>query len=329
MTIFLTEPIASFPYINGEWIDTINKGTALGWYPADFSTYRDTADEGGVLLESSASGDVTDDSIIICEVPFDVFPDHTQQAVWSSYSVARGTLYTIGSTSYVYLPTGWVDVSTLTTRTDSRWERVGGGDSVSKIIVGSTTYNAVGDTITLPAYLPLTGGTVSGTVRFGTKMEIYNGQIEFSNDNFDTMPCDIHWDFTNSRLVTGGSAYGHTFAFTSDIPDLTGYATQTWVGQQGYVTSSALNGYATQSWVQQQGYLTSLPSHNHDGRYYISNGTIYLGDSSITPITNLSGYATQSWVQQQGYITSYTNTARMQVSDTTNSVNITSCINRP
>lgn len=38
---------------------------------------------------------------------------------------------------------------------------------------------------------------------------------------------------------------------------LTGYATQQWVGQQGYITSSSLSGYATQSWVQSQGYLTS------------------------------------------------------------------------
>ena len=30
---------------------------------------------------------------------------------------------------------------------------------------------------------------------------------------------------------------------------LTDYATQTWVGQQGYLTSSSLNGYATQTWV--------------------------------------------------------------------------------
>ena len=63
------------------------------------------------------------------------------------------------------------------------------------------------------------------------------------------------------------------------IPDLTDYATKSWVQQQGYITSSDLNGYATQSWVQQQGYLTQHQS--------------------------LAGYATQSWVQQQGYLTSH------------------------
>jgi hypothetical protein len=62
------------------------------------------------------------------------------------------------------------------------------------------------------------------------------------------------------------------------IPDLTDYATKTWVQQQGYITSSALTGYATQSWVQQQGYLTS---------------------------SALNGYATESWVQRQGYLTSH------------------------
>ena len=46
-------------------------------------------------------------------------------------------------------------------------------------------------------------------------------------------------------------------------------STQTWVQQQGYLTSTSLNGYATQDWVQQQGYLTSA---------------------------SLSGYATQEWV---------------------------------
>lgn len=37
---------------------------------------------------------------------------------------------------------------------------------------------------------------------------------------------------------------------------------------------------------------------------YISNGTIVIGNNSITPVTSLSGYATQSWVQDQGYLTS-------------------------
>lgn len=39
--------------------------------------------------------------------------------------------------------------------------------------------------------------------------------------------------------------------------DLTGYATESFVTSQGYITSAALAGYATESWVQSQGYLTN------------------------------------------------------------------------
>lgn len=38
------------------------------------------------------------------------------------------------------------------------------------------------------------------------------------------------------------------------------YATQDWVEDKGYITSSALNGYATQSWVTNQKYITGITS---------------------------------------------------------------------
>ena len=44
-----------------------------------------------------------------------------------------------------------------------------------------------------------------------------------------------------------------------------GYATQQWVTNRGYLTSSALNGYATQSWVNSKNYLTQGTA---DGRYF-------------------------------------------------------------
>jgi hypothetical protein len=90
-------------------------------------------------------------------------------------------------------------------------------------------------------------------------------------------------------------------------PSMTGYATETWVennfasltwiGQQGYLTSSSLNGYATQSWVQQQGYLTSSAISDMATKTWVNN------QGYLTP-SSLSGYATQSWVQNQGYLTS-------------------------
>lgn len=82
------------------------------------------------------------------------------------------------------------------------------------------------------------------------------------------------------------------------IPDLTDYATKSWVQQQGYITSSDLNGYATQSWVQQQGYLTSSALTGYATQSWVQQQG-YLTSSALT------GYATQSWVQRQGYLTNH------------------------
>ena len=46
--------------------------------------------------------------------------------------------------------------------------------------------------------------------------------------------------------------------FITSIPDT--YATKSWVSDQGYLTSTALEGYAKESWVSAQGYLTSQSS---------------------------------------------------------------------
>ena len=98
-----------------------------------------------------------------------------------------------------------------------------------------------------------------------------------------------------------------------DGPDLSGYATQSWVNGRGYltavpdeyvtsteltqalgdyvtadmlsgygyITSAALNGYATQSWVQEQGYLTAVPAE-------------YVTDTELTA----KGYATTADVAE-------------------------------
>jgi hypothetical protein len=60
-----------------------------------------------------------------------------------------------------------------------------------------------------------------------------------------------------------------------------GYATQQWVNQQGFLTSSAISDMATKTWVNQQGFLTS---------------------------SAISDMATKTWVNQQGFLTSETYT---------------------
>lgn len=57
----------------------------------------------------------------------------------------------------------------------------------------------------------------------------------------------------NDVLVYGSQ---NSWINVSKSTFLSGYATQNWVGQQGYLTSASLNGYATQTWVGQQGFIT-------------------------------------------------------------------------
>lgn len=133
-----------------------------------------------------------------------------------------------------------------------------------------------------------------------------------------------------SYISHGETAYGwgdHSQA---------GYATQTWVGQQGFLISSDLNGYSTQSWVGDN-YLP-LSGGTLTGDLRLKNSTnygmhLYFGDDSYcylyedtddhlkiygskgVEITTGSGYnltwggnvvATQSWIQSQSYLTGIT-----------------------
>ena len=77
---------------------------------------------------------------------------------------------------------------------------------------------------------------------------------------------------------------------------LTGYATESWVSSQQFITSAALTGYATESWVQSQGYLTSVPSEYATESWVEAQGY-------LTSHQNLSSYATKSWVSSQQFAT--------------------------
>lgn len=125
-----------------------------------------------------------------------------------------------------------------------------------------------------------------------------------------------------SRVTINVPQVGATEAWVDDEIDLklTGYATQEWVGDQGFLTEHqdlssyatkeyvddgldtlreempSLEGYATKNWVQTQGYLNSVPSTYATKNYVNNQG--FLKDADLT------GYATETWVENQDYITS-------------------------
>ena len=115
----------------------------------------------------------------------------------------------------------------------------------------------------------------------GTTHKWYNGTVQSGSSAWADItgkPTTIAgYGITDAKIVNGTITLGSNSITPLTSSSLNGYATQSWVQQQGYLTSSSLTGYATQSWVQQQGYLTS---------------------------SSLTGYATQNWVQRQGYLTS-------------------------
>lgn len=109
------------------------------------------------------------------------------------------------------------------------------------------------------------------------------------------------------------------FITIDDIPEvsLEGYATQTWVNEQGFLKAANLAPYATQEWVNGQNFLQSDDLTN-----YVTNNSLttllenYVLNSELSDYAtidwvngqnylqtnDLNGYATQAWTNQQGFL---------------------------
>ena len=171
-----------------------------------------------------------------------------------------------------------------------------------------TVQSGGGGTVTsIKAGTGLTGGTIttSGTIALSqeTLAAIDNGVTAYGWGDHAQAGYLTSSAISDMATKTWVGQQGY---LTSSA--LTGYATQPWVQQQGYITASALTGYATQQWVQRQGYLTSvsfsnLTSHPTTIEGYgitdakIQNGTITLGNNSITPLTNHQAVSGTFWGQ--------------------------------
>ena len=133
-------------------------------------------------------------------------------------------------------------------------------------------------------------------------------------------------------ITTASDAEGN---ITITGPNLSSYATQTYVTTQGYITSAALTGLATETYVTTRGYITGLSYNdltdkpNLAGTYtfnvaaddstmreisseetvkFVGAGGITTASDSEGNITitgpSLTGLATETYVTTRGYITS-------------------------
>lgn len=131
-----------------------------------------------------------------------------------------------------------------------------------------------------------------GDLRLRPGSNNYGSHLYFGDYSY----CYLQEDSDDHLKIYGRNGVEIT---TDSGYDLTwgGYtlATQAWVGQQGYITSSAISDMATKTWVDSQSFVTeSAFSGMLEEEAYISNGTIYIGGNSITPLTqhqSLSGCA--------------------------------------
>ena len=100
----------------------------------------------------------------------------------------------------------------------------------------------------------------------------------------------------------------------TEIPSLNGYATEQWVGQQGYLTEhqqlKTINGET----IVGNGNITISGGEETDPvwtaekvNYYTKSevNTSLESKANKTEIPSLNGYATEQWVGQQGYLTEH------------------------
>jgi hypothetical protein len=119
----------------------------------------------------------------------------------------------------------------------------------------------------------------------------YNGsewlfEYELNNSSFTA----AQWSAINSGITSSDVALiGTALQPNDNISELTNNA--------GYITSSALSGYATETWVGQQGYITGITSSDVTTAlgytpYNATNPNGYITSSALTPYVLSSSLAT-------------------------------------
>ena len=94
----------------------------------------------------------------------------------------------------------------------------------------------------------------------------YNGTVQGGSSAWADItgkPTTIIGYGITDAYIIGGTIYLGGNSITPLVSgDLNGYATQQWVGQQGFLTSSAISDMATKTWVNQQGFIAQSAADN-------------------------------------------------------------------
>jgi hypothetical protein len=215
-----------------------------------------------------------------------------------SYVTNQGYITSAALSGYALTSAIPTDISQLRDSQGLLGQGGGGGGTVIRNVENPYSFSIAGDDSTL--------------------REISNGEsIKITGASGITVTTDAEGNVT----ITG--------------PNLTSYATQSYVTTQGYITSAALIGLATENYVTSRGYITGLSWNqltdkpNLAGTYsfnvaaddstlreisadetvkFIGAGGVTTASDAEGNITitgpNLTSYATQSYVTSQGYITS-------------------------
>ena len=105
-----------------------------------------------------------------------------------------------------------------------------------------------------------------------------------------------------------------TKADKSEIPTLNGYATEQWVGQQGYLTEHQTLKTINGETIVGNGNIEISSGEETDPIWNAEKGNYYTktevnasleSKADKTEIPSLNGYATEQWVGQQGYLTEH------------------------
>lgn len=167
----------------------------------------------------------------------------------------------------------------------------GGGGTLSSVGLSMPTGFTVANspltangtlTVTFASGYGLVTDTERGNFHTHSNKSVLDGITSTKVSRWDSAYENIgkaSYDASGKALATQQWVGNQGFITSSAISDM---ATKTWVGQQNYITETALSGYATQQWVTNKGYTT------------LNAVAAYIADE---------GYATQAWVGQQGYLT--------------------------